>query len=56
MRILVAWDDPAEAELIDTFLNVDPNECFVFSDVEELECQSSSGRLRRGVAVDEIPF
>jgi phosphoserine phosphatase RsbU/P len=37
MRILVAWDDPAEAELIDTFLNVDPNECFVFSDVDELD-------------------
>ncbi len=37
MRMLVAWDDPAEAELIDTFLNVEPNECHVFTDVEELE-------------------
>ena len=25
MRILVGWDDIAEAELIDTFLNVDEN-------------------------------
>lgn len=43
MRILVAWDDPAEAELIDTFLNVDPNECFVISDVEELEASLHPG-------------
>jgi hypothetical protein len=54
MRILVAWDDPAEAELIDTFLNVDPNECFVFSDVDELDASLRPGCLRRGVAVDEI--
>jgi phosphoserine phosphatase RsbU/P len=37
MRMLVAWDDPAEAELIDTFLNVEPNECQVFTDAGELE-------------------
>lgn len=37
MRMLVAWDDPAEAELIDTFLNVEPNECHVFTDAEALE-------------------
>jgi phosphoserine phosphatase RsbU/P len=43
MRILVAWDDPAEAELIDTFLNVDPNECYVFSDVEELNASLRAG-------------
>jgi serine phosphatase RsbU (regulator of sigma subunit) len=43
MRILVAWDDPAEAELIDTFLNVEPNECFVFSDVDELDASLRPG-------------
>jgi phosphoserine phosphatase RsbU/P len=43
MRILVAWDDPAETELIDTFLNVEPNECFVFSDVDELDASLRPG-------------
>ena len=32
MRILVGWDDIAEAELIDTFLNVDENTAQVFTD------------------------
>ena len=36
MRILVGWDDLAEAELIDTFLNVDENEALVCTDAEEL--------------------
>jgi serine phosphatase RsbU (regulator of sigma subunit) len=43
MRILVGWDDPAEAELIDTFLNVDPNEARVFSDAAELEQSLTPG-------------
>nr|MCU0874857.1 response regulator [Pirellulaceae bacterium] len=34
MRILVGWDDIAEAELIDTFLNVDENTALVFTDAE----------------------
>ncbi len=37
MRILVGWDDLAEAELIDTFLNVDENTAQVFTDGEELK-------------------
>ena len=36
MRILVGWDDIAEAELIDTFLNVDENIAEVFTDAEGL--------------------
>ncbi|NLF69748.1 MAG: SpoIIE family protein phosphatase [Candidatus Anammoximicrobium sp.] len=36
MRILVGWDDIAEAELIDTFLNVDENTAQVFTDAEGL--------------------
>lgn len=34
MRILVGWDDIAEAELIDTFLNVDENTALVFTEAE----------------------
>ncbi len=45
MRMLVAWDDPAEAELIDTFLNVEPNECHVFTDPEELETALSTTKF-----------
>nr|MCU0979705.1 hypothetical protein [Pirellulaceae bacterium] len=33
MRILVGWDDIAEAELIDTFLNVDENTDAVLMDL-----------------------
>jgi len=36
MRILVGWDDIAEAELIDTFLNVDENTAQVFTDADGL--------------------
>jgi serine phosphatase RsbU (regulator of sigma subunit)/CheY-like chemotaxis protein len=37
MRILIGWDDIAEAELIDTFLNVDENTAEVFTDGESLK-------------------
>lgn len=36
MRILVGWDDIVEAELIDTFLNVDENTARVVTDPDEL--------------------
>ncbi len=42
MRILVGWDDIAEAELIDTFLNVDENTAQVFTDGEGLAQAASN--------------
>jgi len=37
MRILVGWDDPAEAELIDTFLNIDEHSARVANDDADME-------------------
>ena len=37
MRILVGWDDLAEAELIDTFLNIDENIARVFNDGPQMD-------------------
>lgn len=42
MRILVGWDDIAEAELIDTFLNVDENTAMVFTDPDGLTQAATS--------------
>jgi serine phosphatase RsbU (regulator of sigma subunit)/CheY-like chemotaxis protein len=43
MRILVGWDDIAEAELIDTFLNVDENAAEVYTDSEGLTKAATTG-------------
>ncbi len=51
MRILVGWDDIAEAELIDTFLNVDENTAQVFTDGEGL-AQAASNDLFDAVLMD----
>src|SRR5207247_4184072 len=44
VRILVGWDDPAEAELISLYLNVDENEARVISDVAEYLAACEKGQ------------
>ncbi len=51
MRILVGWDDIAEAELIDTFLNVDENTAQVFTDAEGLT-QAATNDIFDAVLMD----
>ena len=43
MRILVGWDDPAEAELIDTFLNIDEHSARVATDGGRMEQYLADG-------------
>ena len=45
MRILVGWDDIAEAELIDTFLNVDQNTAHVFTEADGLTQAATTGEF-----------
>ena len=42
MRILVGWDNPAEAETIELILNVDESTAAIFSDADQFEAAVSA--------------